>query len=270
MVATVVMVILVGLVIQITGEVLKVWNRSSGKLSANAEARIAMELLTQDLEAAVLRNDGLQWLRAEDDTLRGPVGGTTATVALRLFTPAMDRDKSLPGDICGVAYTLDYLNAVDGSESDDRSFVLYRLLVEPPATFDNLMGESNQVTLPGAGAASWAGNSILGMDGGNYLVSNIVEFEIDFHVEDDVTEGDTLVPGDTIYGGSGATVGPEIAAGGPFSRPLSYAVIKLTIVSDEGMQLLRNLDKIALDFEQVIAEHGEVFVRQVDFMSRPL
>ena len=36
MVATVIMVILVGLVIQITSEVLKVWNRSSGKLSANA------------------------------------------------------------------------------------------------------------------------------------------------------------------------------------------------------------------------------------------
>ena len=47
MVATVVMVVLTGLVIQITSEVLKVWNRSSGKLSANAEARIAMDLLTQ-------------------------------------------------------------------------------------------------------------------------------------------------------------------------------------------------------------------------------
>ena len=42
MVASVVMVVLTGLVIQITSEVLKVWSRSSGKLSANAEARIAM------------------------------------------------------------------------------------------------------------------------------------------------------------------------------------------------------------------------------------
>ena len=53
MVATVIMVVLVGLVIQITSEVLKVWTRSSGKLSANAEARIAMDLITQDLETAV-------------------------------------------------------------------------------------------------------------------------------------------------------------------------------------------------------------------------
>ena len=52
MVATVIMVVLVGLVIQITSEVLKVWTRSSGKLAANAEARIAMDLITQDLETA--------------------------------------------------------------------------------------------------------------------------------------------------------------------------------------------------------------------------
>ena len=43
MVASVIMVVMVGLVIQITSEVLKVWNRSSGKLSANAEARIALD-----------------------------------------------------------------------------------------------------------------------------------------------------------------------------------------------------------------------------------
>ena len=65
MVATVIMVVLVGLVIQITSEVLKVWTRSSGKMAANAEARIAMELITQDLETAVLRNNGQQWLRVE-------------------------------------------------------------------------------------------------------------------------------------------------------------------------------------------------------------
>ena len=65
MVATVIMVVLVGLVIQITSEVLKVWSRSSGKLAANAEARIALDLITQDLETAVFRNNGQQWLRVE-------------------------------------------------------------------------------------------------------------------------------------------------------------------------------------------------------------
>ena len=80
MVATVIMVVLVGLVIQITSEVLKVWSRSSGKLAANAEARIAMDMITQDLETAVFRNNGQQWLR------RGcPVPGPEATIQDKLL-----------------------------------------------------------------------------------------------------------------------------------------------------------------------------------------
>ena len=106
MVATVVMIVLTGLVIQITGEVLKVWNRSSGKLSANAEARIALDLLTQDLETAVFRNNEQQWLRVEAPV--DPGGNyTNQTVALKLFSPALDRHKfeadgvtPTPGDIC--------------------------------------------------------------------------------------------------------------------------------------------------------------------------
>ena len=140
MVATVVMIVLTGLVIQITSEVLKVWNRSSGKLSANAEARIAMDLLTQDLETAVLRNNGQRWLEARQLDLGDPlIGGNFKTTELRVFSPALDRVAG-PGDICGISYLLDYRNPIDGSATGDRTFVLYRHLVDPKTTFENLMG----------------------------------------------------------------------------------------------------------------------------------
>ena len=218
MVATVIMVVLVGLVIQITSEVLKVWARSSGKLAANAEARIAMDMITQDLETAVFRNNDLQWLRSEDDTVSGPAGTTNATVALRLFSPALDRPDG-PGDICAIAYKLDYLNAVTGTATGDRLFVLYRLVVNPQDTFDGLMGDANQKSLPNKGAPAWTGTgvseSIVGVDGANYLVSNIVGFEIEFHVQDDGDPDTVTLVTDaagTIYGGQAgvpATVGPQ-------------------------------------------------------------
>ena len=273
MVASVIMVVMVGLVIQITSEVLKVWNRSSGKLSANAEARIALDFLTQDLETAVFRDNQMQWLRSENDTVTGPAGETTATVALRLFSPALDRDQSLAGDICAIAYSLDYKNVVDPSDTDDRSFVLYRLLVQPPTTFDNLMGADNQEELPNKNSNDWGSASLLGDNGANYLVSNVVEFEVEFHVVDDGNPNtDTLVTGDTIFGGTDATVGAGAlnAAEEFFQKPLSYALIKLTIISDEGMDLVRNLDKIALSLNDVLVEHGEVFTRRVNFLARPL
>jgi prepilin-type N-terminal cleavage/methylation domain-containing protein len=280
MVATVIMVVLVGLVIQITSEVLKVWNRSSGKLSANAEARIALEMLTQDLETAVFRNNELQWLRAEDGT-----SGAVNTVSLKLFSPALDRPDG-PGDICAIAYMLENRDPVSGSlvqgTPDDRLWILYRMVVSPQDTFKNLMGVGNQETLPDKDQTTWGSNSIVGQDvagneGANYLVSNVVGFEIDFYVEDDDTPGNTLVAGDTIYGGTDATVGPQSTISN-LKKPLSYADIRLTVISDEGAALLQNIANVPRDtgetdqevFDRIIKQHGEVFTRRVNFLARPL
>ena len=285
MVATVIMVVLTGLVIQITSEVLKVWNRSSGKLAANAEARIAMDLLTQDLEAAVFRNNGLQWLRAEKDSTS--LG--TNTVSLRLFAPALDRPEG-PGDICAIAYQLENRDPVSGSDSqgdpDDRLWILYRLVVNPQDTFTGLMGKSNQGSLPSKDASNWSGvgvsESIVGINGSNFRVQNVVNFEVDFYVKDDGDSStETLVTdaGGTIYGGQigvPPTVGPQAYPNTSSSQllayrqPLAYAEISLTIVSDDGAQLLQNITKIPETKEEVIRQHGEVFTRRVNFLARPL
>lgn len=298
MVATVIMVILVGLVIQITSEVLKVWNRSSGKLSANAEARIAMDLLTQDLETAVFRNNGLQWLRSEKNSTS--LG--TKTVALRLFAPALDRPEG-PGDICAIAYQLENRDPVSGSLSqgdpDNRLWILYRLVINPKDTFDHLIGGEAQRVLPDESAiewksSDWAGESITGLQGSNYLVGNIVAFDIDFYVNDD-NNIDTQTKVEATSNGlsdstrfgcglpnpnlrTGATVGPQAYSWSEspnlqqmaYRQPIAYAEIKLTVISDEGARLLQNINKIPETEEEVILQHGEVFTRRVNFLARPL
>ena len=298
MVATVVMIVLTGLVIQITSEVLKVWNRSSGKLSANAEARIAMDLLTQDLETAVFRNNGLQWLRSEKNSTS--LG--TKTVALRLFAPALDRPEG-PGDICAIAYQLENRDPVSGSLSqgdpDNRLWILYRLVINPKDTFDHLIGGEAQRVLPDESAiewksSDWAGESITGLQGSNYLVGNIVAFDIDFYVNDDnnidtqtkVEATSNVLSDSTRFGcglpnpnlRTGATVGPQAYSWSAspnlqqmaYRQPIAYAEIKLTVISDEGARLLQNINKIPETEEEVILQHGEVFTRRVNFLARPL
>jgi type II secretory pathway pseudopilin PulG len=272
MVATVIMIVLTGLVIQITSEVLKVWNRSSGKLAANAEARVAMDLLTQDLETAVFRNNGLRWLEARQFDLGDPLtGGNFKTTQLRVFSPALDRADG-PGDICGISYLLDYRNPIDGGVGGDRTFVLYRHLVDPKTSFDNLMGEPQQNTFDNT---EWSPDAT--RDGGsNYLVSNIVDFRIDFYVEDD---GDTgtprLVSGDVFFGGTDSTVGTNAKspAQAQFAKPLAYAEITLTVISDEALRVIQN-DVLAqtgfANWGEYIAANGEVFTRRVNFLARPL
>jgi prepilin-type N-terminal cleavage/methylation domain-containing protein len=278
MVATVIMVVLVGLVIQITSEVLKVWTRSSGKLAANAEARIAMDMITQDLETAVFRNNGQQWLRVDGpEAMAASAPYTSHTVALKLFSPALDRDTSSAGDICGIAYRLEYQESYDqtGVTNPVEVYALYRAIARPDDTFNLLMGSASQGTSSPQDSidgtpAFWTAASILSPD--NYLVSNIVDFKVLVYEDDgsrppapanaNPTTFKLIAGQDYIYGGTGGT-----------NTPLLYADVILTVVSDAGLEIL-SLPSLAGtgydDADDVVREYGEVFTRRVNFMARPL
>lgn len=280
MVATVIMVILSGLLIQISNEVLKLWNRSSGKLSALAEARMAMDIIASDLESIMIRNDGYEWFRAENDILKKPA--KSGTVALRFFSivndnQGADEGKSR-GDISAIAYNLDYVNPVDGSYRGDKTFVLYRMEADPETTFMSLLNDENRSRLPNKRSQTWGtGNSIKGDNGENYLVSNIVDFAIEFYVEDD---GERNTPTlyyersvknprrSVIYGGEDATIGPQ-ASFEHYQKPLAYADIKLTVLSDEGIEIMRHIQKRPETPEEIIRLHSDIFIRRVYFKVKP-
>lgn len=290
MVATVVMVVLVGLVIQITSEVLNVWNRSSGKLAANAQARVAMEVLTQDLETAVFRNNGMLWLEAENSEEIPSVAGYQAqTVKLILFTPALDRPKrdnsdvEIPGDICAVQYKLVYQDPVDGSnDMRDNTFALHRRLIDSSTTFNWIMEPSRHRS------GDWADGPVTPAAGVNmdyplaedpdyYLVGSVANFRVDFYVVDE--NGDSVqVKSPVRFGGqtnaeppdSTATVGPH-SINSTTQFPLAYAEITLTVLSDEGnRQLQASGSRGTTDGKALVSEHGEVFTRRVNFLARPL
>ena len=290
MVATVIMIVLTGLVIQITSEVLKVWSRSSGKLSANAEARIVMDLLTQDLETAVFRNNGQRWLEAETKDIASVAGYQPQTINLLLFSPALDRpleDKNsndIPGDICAVQYELVYQNPVNGgtSKDEDNMFALHRRVIDPSTTFNQIMGAGNQETF-----VSWDDDIVTPPvttldldpypapeDSQNYLAGHVANFTVEFYVIDN--SGDEVKVASPInFGGTTPTVGSGATADLAF--PLAYAEISLTILSDEGTKLLQNLAAnrggTGFDFgdgEGIVSQHGEVFTRRVNFLARPL
>jgi prepilin-type N-terminal cleavage/methylation domain-containing protein len=265
MVATVVMLILFGLVIQITSHVLNAWHRTSGRLSANAEARIAMDRLTQDLQTAVVRADGLQWLRVEGPLdLAGVHSGQT--VALKLFAPTLDRPSNRLGSICAIGYRLAFkASYVQGP----KTYALYRKVVDPDRTFHELLGQSKQGELSGG---EWSDASILADP--NYLAANIIDFNVFIYARDDNTfalndtNADGRIDGDFVYGGGEA---PQAAHG----VALSYAEIVLTVISDRGLELLQLLAKGASgsgysDPADVVREHAKQFTRRVAFPAQPL
>ena len=245
LVASAVMALLVGLVITITSQVLNVWNRSGGRLSANQEARIAMEMLTQDLETAVFRNrrsatDDSEWFFIEDSVISGSVN----TVALNLFSPALDRPAGQPGDICAITYELRLVNPITGvnlplsaAPASQVQFVLYRQLIEPQQTFDSLLG----------GPITWGNPSA-----DDYLVGNIVEFNIRLFRAN----------------GQEITNNPFIFDGLPTTPVPAFADIKLRVLSPEGANILQGQGSAA-NLDDIIREHATTFIRRVSFMNRP-
>lgn len=306
MVATTVMVILVGLVIQITNEVLKVWNRSSGKLSATAEARVALEVLTQDLQTAVFRDNNMQWLRVESPV---DVGDAYAnqTVALKLFAPALDRPKTdaqglpIPGDICGIAYRLAFKEAYTSPRGNaPKIYALYRRIVDSRLTFNELMGAGKQESLSEAYSSNWSINSGASYadgeitaieDESNYLATNIVNFKIIVYYLDETTDPATAVPfnadpitlklnnEDFVYGGNDFSTIPNALYNAQV-QPI-YADIVLTMITDQGLEILQNMAEgrsgtgyvdgsFESKEEQVVREHAETYTRRVSFAARSL
>ena len=275
LVASSVMVILVGIVAYIAGSVMDSWNRSSGKLSANAEARLVLDVVARDLETAALRNNGMQWLRIE-----GPAGlaadapyDASDSVVLKLFTLALDRQD---GDgLCAVAYKLEYKSTYTGGPS---TYALYRRVVDPQNTLTNYLSSGYEDPTDGAtvqgslggdgiGAADWSAATIT--DETNYLAGNIVEFKVLIYDSSQTLSqprnGNTnnVVTGNYIFGGSDSNAGVDI--------PL-YADIILTVVTDQGIQLLNNIAQnlVTDDPDDVVTQNSETLIRRVYFQSNPI
>ena len=288
MVATVIMVILVGFFIKITTDVLKVWNRSAGKLSSSAEARIAMELITSDLENSLYRNNGQQWLRVQGpEKAGGEFNGNS--VSLKLFSAATDRPKKytesdrkpegavagdpIPGELCAVGYHLKFKESYAGGTP---TYALYRYLINPYDTFLDYLDTaaletSVQATLSGSAPSpnGWSESSITQNE--NYLVGNIVEFKLLVYLqgETDPINADAnsfeLKDMTYSYGGKDASLqnGEQ--------KAIDYVVISLKVISDEGMRELQNIDKLAFSgsktelVNDMILKYAETFTRRVHF-----
>ena len=75
MVAAVITAVIVGFIVAIVSKVSGFWTRTSGKLSAGAQARHVLDQLTLDLSSAAYRDDGNVWMAV--DVLNNSNGGAT-------------------------------------------------------------------------------------------------------------------------------------------------------------------------------------------------
>jgi len=92
LVAITVTAVMVGMMITILNNVLNSWNRSTALLTSGNQARLLLDQLSTDLQAAVLRRDGNAWLIAtmqrDQTTASGDTSSGTSDVYLARWNPS--------------------------------------------------------------------------------------------------------------------------------------------------------------------------------------
>jgi len=260
MVAMAITVIIVTVLVSITSIALGTWNRSRTELRASRMGKMMVDYMARDLESLVTRRgNSNEWLSAISDPDIGPAGlKSTGASRLIFFTAPTDRyegNAGIPtldsgGDVCCVAYTLDWKRPVQVGSSVFRTFVLNRKLVDPDLTFS---GNAKFKPLLGVTSSTNSLDSVftgiynLGIisNSANYTSENIYQFSITFQVQ--VTDSSGTAPivrtVPVAMGSNGATsfrvlgTGIETNYSGPYkdlvaSGRVTAAMISLTVLSD--------------------------------------
>jgi len=150
--ATAIMALMVSLVMTVINQVLQAWDRSSDDLAIGGLARRALDVIAQDVQQAVFRADGTQWLSAtNEETPDSPVHGVTNTRFIFFSDANLHQTKDDPtggkpghpiyGDVCAIEYRVTYGDPFDNPNSLQKTFSLHRVIIDPLSTFYGINGK---------------------------------------------------------------------------------------------------------------------------------
>ena len=124
----------------------------------------------------------------------------------------------------------------------------------------------------GVGTADWSAATIT--DDQNYLAGNIVSFKIILYDSSSVPNPiNADPPSNAVNSDDYYAFGGVSKSGNPESTDtLLYADIILTVVTDQGIQLLNNIEQnlVSDDPDDVVTQNSETLIRRVYFQSNPI
>lgn len=198
MVAMAITTVIVTVLVSITGIAIDTWQRGRAEIRASRQAKSMLDTMAKDFESLVSRRgNNFEWLYSKvESDLPGPSANMSSNAAeVIFFTAATDRyegqigtDEDLGGDVSCVSYQLQYQDPVKGEEEENSStFVLYRLLVNPDKTFEDLLGKED---LSSAFSTKYK-QEVKEVE--NFVCENIYQFTLTYQVEVTKPEGNSTV-----------------------------------------------------------------------------
>jgi len=287
MVAMAITVILLTLLVSVTGVALDGWRVSRNKVRSSRQAKAALEQMSRDFEAMILRTGtNFEWLYTEtDQDPPGPRDNESTNAArILMFSAATDRyegdvegKKDHGGDVTGINYKLLYKDPItNGDEDEFNVFVLYRKLVNPDETFEHLL-EHDPVDPKDLDAKFARYEAGIG-DPSNYVCENIFEISVVFTIEYSELENNRLITriervpiigtgGDQAaetfsFTGNGIEVDGDQNA--EFNRGRITAVdFSITVLTDNGIATMRKAQFQGSALDKFLAKNSYRYSKTV-------
>jgi prepilin-type N-terminal cleavage/methylation domain-containing protein len=275
LVAVSITVLLVGLILAVTTGVLNLWRRTQGGFGAGAEAKLALDLLERDLQAALYRADGGNWLAvdvansasalanrgwlasgttkpATEDSLRLLPDADASGVRhieearfglsgawLRFFASTAE-SSSEPGLPRALAYQIcrrPVTGAIVPANSAAVRYTLFRSAVAADNTFaaGYNLLAGNYASTSTTPAATRNTATLMNPNIADALASNVIDFGVWLHVRQ--ADGGLR----RVFPATGADLSHVAAAGG--GEMPQVADVMLRILSEEGATTIENIER---------------------------
>lgn len=269
---------LVLVIMQLTNQGIDMWRAVSEDVSTSARSRAALQTISHDFESFQMRgyDNKFQWLFAKgDETMDNVPKGleiprsaqcvffacapdrnpsvSSSTSLRKNYREARAHNRDTQGDVNAIGYRLMYRDQIlnlPGSDSNEIGvyplFSLYRQVVPPRPTFEELIGKENLESA----YSRFAEN-----DEQNFLCENILEMNISFNIryasgEADAREGrvkyeTVTVP--VIASNSKtnriAVYGDRIIAGSTTyeNARIDSAMISISVLTEEGVAMVEQI-----------------------------
>lgn len=269
---------LVVVIMQLTNQSIDLWRAVSEDVSTSTRSRAALQTLSRDFESFQMRgyDNKYQWLfaKADESMDNVPKGlkiprsaqcvffacapdrnpSVSSSTSLRKnYREARAHNRETQGDVNAIGYRLmfrDQILNLPGADGDEKGvyplFSLYRQVVPPRSTFEQLLGKENLES---------AYVRFEEDDEKNFLCENILEFNITFSIryassEADAEEGRVEYDVVTVpivasnrRTNKVAVYGDRIEAGGTTyeNARIDSAMISISVLTEEGVAMVEQI-----------------------------
>ncbi len=254
--ATGVSILIIALLLTVTQTFLSNYRTIRGGTLAEGDAGVALDMIIRDLEAISITSvPDSQSLQVDPD----PGDADSGTAAdedrqwLTLISTAVDTEPDgYQGTMRAISYRLAYKDPL-GVTDGEPEYALYRAVADAEDTFNNAVGVEDLIddywTAGGTDTPNTTAEA-------NYLVGNVVKFEVRFLYVDPADDTEKWTTSDQLVklGAKGAFVGDT-----PIPTGFLATEVTLTALDTEGAKLLQTG---GLSMDDAIQRFGRSYVRK--------